>query len=144
MARDVQEEIVEEAQKLYSETVINQLKNPRNMGIMECPDGYGKGSGACRDSIEIFIRVKNGTIFKASFLTDGCVTTFVSASMAVEMAIGKTVQEAWTINQEGILEALGGLPAENEHCALLAEMSLREALRDYQRNEREPWKKLYR
>lgn len=94
--------------------------------------------------MEIFLRVQNGRIVKASFLTDGCTTSIASASMAVELATGKDVQDARRISKEDILKALDGLPKESEHCALLASNTLRAAVADYLKTAREPWKKLYR
>jgi len=71
-------------------------------------------------------------------------TTVAAGCMACELAIGKTCKEAFTIGQELILEKLGGLPKESEHCALLASNTLRTALSDYLGKKDEPGKRLSR
>jgi nitrogen fixation NifU-like protein len=144
LVEQIQQEVMEEARKRYSETVIDHWLNPRNPGTMEQPDGYARITGSCGDTMEIFLRVRHGKIQEANFLTDGCITSIVSGSMAVEMATGRDISSASSISAEEILQALGGLPEESEHCALLASNTLRAAVVDYLLLEREPWKRLYR
>jgi len=140
----LQAQIIEDAKKVYSEKVIERWLSPRNMGTIEDPQGYGKITGPCGDTMEIFLRINKDTIIEAKFLTDGCVTTLASGSMATELAVRKTISEALKIGQQTILENLGGLPPESEHCALLASDTLKKALRDYLANKRDPWKKVYK
>ena len=66
------------------------------------------------------------------------------AAIAAEMAKGKSIGESMRIDQEEVLNALGGLPEESQHCAQLAANTLRAAIRDYLELKREPWKKAYR
>ena len=141
---ELQELILEDARKIYSETTIDHFMKPRNLGDMGDADGFAKVIGSCGDSMEIWLKVKNGTIANASFLTDGCGTSIASGSMVTEIARGKSISEARRISQQDVLSALGGLPEESEHCALLAADTLKEAIRDYLLMEREPWKKAYR
>ena len=140
----VQKQVIDKALEIYSETVVKHALFPRNHGPMEYPDGHARVTGPCGDTIEIFLRVQNGKISEASFLTDGCTTSIASASMAVELAMGKDVHDAQQTSKEDILNALEGLPKESEHCALLASNSLRAAISDYLKMAKEPWKKLYR
>jgi len=139
-----QELIRAEMRKSYSETVVDHAMNPRNLGSMENADGLARVTGPCGDTMEIWLRVKNGTIADASFLTDGCGTTIVSGSMVTEMVKSKSVSKAQKISQQDVLSALGGLPEESEHCALLASNTLKEAIRDYLDMKKEPWKRAYR
>ena len=141
---EFEELIKAEMRKIYSEVAIDHSMNPRNLGDMEDADGFGKVTGSCGDTMEIWVRVKNGTIADASFLTDGCGTSIASGSMVTEVVKQKSVSEAQRISQQDVLNALGGLPEESEHCALLAADTLREAIRDYLAMKKEPWKKAYR
>jgi len=141
---DLQQLILEDARKVYSETTIDRFMNPRNLGELEDADGFGRVTGSCGDTMEIWLKVKDGTIAQATFLTDGCGTSIASGSMTTEMAKGRTLAEARKISQENILNALGGLPQESQHCALLAANTLKEAIKDYLAMKREPWKKDYR
>ena len=133
-----------EMRKVYSETTIDHAMNPRNLGDTEDADGFAKVTGPCGDTMEIWLRVNSGTIAEASFLTDGCGTTIASGSMVTEMIKGKSVSEARKISQHDVLSALGGLPNESKHCALLAANTLKEAIRDYLAMKKEPWKRAYR
>ncbi len=127
---DLQELVLKDARKEYSETTIDLFMNPRNQGPMEDADGLGTVSGACGDTMNIWIRVKDGVIEKATFTTNGCGTSIASASMATLLATGKTLEEASMIGQNEVLSALGGLPLESEHCAALASRTLRAAIKD--------------
>ena len=139
------EELVKEKMReVFSETVIEHSMNPRNVGDLEDYDGFAKVTGPCGDSMEIWLKVKNGTISKASFMTDGCGTTMASGSMITEMAQDKSVTDANRISQQDVLGALGGLPEESQHCALLASNTLKEAIKDYLAMNKEPWKRAYR
>jgi len=140
----LQAEIIEDARKVYSEKVIERWLRPKNMGKIEDPQGFGRVTGLCGDVMEISLRVKSNRIIEAKFSTMGCGPTLAAGSMATELAAGKTVQEAFKISQDAILEHLGGLPEESEHCALLASDTLKEALRNYLAYKREPWKKAYK
>jgi nitrogen fixation NifU-like protein len=63
--------------------------------------------------------------------------------MVTELAKGKTVLEAQKITQKDVLDALGGLPENDIHCALLAANTLKEAIKDYIAFKTEPWKRAY-
>jgi len=130
--------------KLYTETVIEHSMNPRNLGEVPDADGSGKITGPCGDTMEIWLKVRNGVITKASFLTDGCGTTLASGSMATEIVKGKSVPSALKITSQDVLNALGGLPEESVHCAVLATNTLRDAIKNYLTFKNEPWKKAYR
>ena len=141
---EIQASIIEDARKVYSEKVIQWWLNPTYMGEVEDPQGYGKVTGPCGDTLQIYLRIENDRITDARFLTDGCATTIAAGCMACELAIGKTFQEAFKTTQEVILEELGGLPEESIHCALLASNTLKTALTDYLTSKNEPWKRLYK
>jgi nitrogen fixation NifU-like protein len=139
-----EELIKQEMRKIYSEAVIEHSMDPRNLGELEDADGFAQVTGPCGDTMHMWLKVKDGTISNASFMTDGCGTTVASGSMITELAKGKSVAEAQKIGQKYVLNALGGLPEESEHCALLAANTLKAAIRDYLAMQREPWKKAYR
>ena len=144
IADELQEAILEDAREVYSETVIDHAMNPRNAGIIENADGYGKVKGSCGDTMELWLRVNNVVVSGATFMTDGCGTSIAAGSMVTEMARGKNIAEAIKITQQDVLNELGGLPEESEHCALLASNTLKKAILDYMELQREPWKKAYR
>ena len=129
--QQLQDQIFEETKEVFGETVYKRWREPLFMGTLDHPDGHAKIKGTCGDSIEIFLKFKNGRVTKASFQTDGCGPSVVCGSYAAEMAIGKEPDEIVEITGNTILEKLGGLPEENEHCAFLAAESLQQALHDF-------------
>ncbi|MBN2026662.1 MAG: iron-sulfur cluster assembly scaffold protein [Actinobacteria bacterium] len=135
--------VEEEMRRTYSEAAIDHAMNPRNMGRLKDADGWARYTGPCGDTMEIWIRTSSDEIEEARFFTDGCGTSMASGSMVTELATGKSIDEALEIGQEDVLDALGGLPEENEHCALLAATTLKLAIGDYLSRLREPWKKDY-
>jgi nitrogen fixation NifU-like protein len=144
IADEIQEAIIEDAREVYSETVIDHAMNPRNAGTIADADGYGKVKGSCGDTMELWLKVNNVVITNVTFMTDGCGTSIAAGSMVTEMARGKNITEAIKITRQDILNELGGLPEESEHCALLASNTLKKAILDYMALQREPWKKAYR
>jgi|WetSurMetagenome_2_1015567.scaffolds.fasta_scaffold456624_1 nitrogen fixation protein NifU and related proteins len=130
--------------EIYSPTVIEHARNPRNMGEMSDADGFARINGPCGDTMEIWIRVNNNAIVQSAFMTDGCGTSVASGSMVTEVARGKSVFEAQKISQNDVLAALGGLPESSQHCALLAATTLKAAVKDYLAVQKDPWKKAYR
>ena len=141
---ELQEYIMADMRRTYTETVIDHAMNPRNVGRIEDADGFTSLTGPCGDTMEIWLRVRSGTIDDVAFWTDGCGTSIAAGSMVTELARGKAVTEALRVTEQDVLNALGGLPEESTHCALLAANTLREALRDYLACQKEPWKKAYR
>ena len=141
---ELQELILGDARKVYSETVIDHAMNPRNVGSMENSDGHARIIGPCGDTMEIWLRVRNDSIIEASFMTDGCGTSIASGSMVTELAKGKNATQALKISQQDVLSALGGLPEESQHCALLAANTLKAAIKDYLAFKNEPWKRVYK
>jgi nitrogen fixation NifU-like protein len=139
------EELVNEEMKMaYSETTIEHAINPRNVGSLSDADGYARLTGSCGDTLELWLKVKNDVISHASFITDGCGTTIAAGSMITEMAKGKSIPKAQSVSQQDVLNALGGLPEESQHCALLAAKSLKDAIKDYIEFKKEPWRRAYK
>lgn len=120
---------------MYTQTVIEHFTNPRNVGIIENPDGYGKvGSPVCGDLMEIYIRVDNGRIADVKYRTFGCGAAIASSSIASEIVKGQPLQVAAALTDEQVAAALGGLPEAKLHCSNLAASALHAALENYYTN----------
>jgi nitrogen fixation NifU-like protein len=142
--KQLEESVMEDMRKVYSEKTIDHFLNPRNLDGIQAPDGLGEVTGSCGDTMKIYLRVNNGRVTNATFWTDGCGPSIASGSMVTELVKGKSVAEAQRISQEDILNALGGLPEESLHCALLAANTLKEAIGDYLAFKNEPGKRAYK
>jgi nitrogen fixation NifU-like protein len=116
---------------VYSEMVVELGMNPKNLGEIEDADGFGRVTGPCGDTMSIWLKIGGGRILDAGFTTDGCTTSLASASMVTLIAKGSRLEEAQKISQQDVLDALGGLPDESRHCALLAANTLKAAIEDY-------------
>ena len=110
---------------------------------IENPDGYGKRTGQCGDTVEIYLTIRDGRIRSVSYQTDGCMNTNACANTVAELAEGREVEKAWEISTEDVIAYLETLPPQNNHCADLAVGALYLALANYQEFQRQPWKKLY-
>ncbi len=112
--------------------------------IIRNADGRGKKTGDCGDTVEMFLTVHSGRIEAVSYDTDGCLNTNACANTVAELAEGRSVEEAWEISPEDVIEFLETLPEESRHCAELAAGAFYLALADHQQICRQPWKKQYR
>ncbi|MBU0994438.1 MAG: iron-sulfur cluster assembly scaffold protein [Proteobacteria bacterium] len=99
----------------------------------EAADGYGKRKGVCGDTIEIFLTIRDHKIQYASFDADGCMNTIACANTVVHMIEGQTVDQAWEVTTEKVVDFLETLPSKENHCAELAIGALYMALTDFQK-----------
>lgn len=117
---------------MYSEKVMDHFMNPRNVGEIQDADGVGQvGNPKCGDIMKMYLKIKDGIITDAKFKTFGCGAAVATSSMATELVIGKTLDEALKITNKAVAEALDGLPPQKMHCSNLAEEAIRAAIEDY-------------
>ena len=116
----------------YSDKVMDHFTNPRNVGEIEDAAGVGTvGNAKCGDIMRIYLDIQDNVVKDAKFKTFGCGAAVATSSMATELIIGKTVEEALKITNKAVMEALDGLPPVKVHCSLLAEEAIHAALWDY-------------
>jgi len=144
MVKQLQDKILDDAEEVYSEQVIELFLHPKNVGEIRDAEGYGKFTGPCGDTMEIYLKIKDDRIYNATFMTDGCGTTLACGSMVTSLSKGKTIPEAMHITSKDILNKLGGLPEENVHCSALAATTLKKAIRNYVNEGRDSWKRFYK
>lgn len=117
---------------LYSDKVMDHFRNPRNLGTLENADGIGEvGNAKCGDIMKIYLKIDDGIISDVRFETFGCASAIASSSMATELIKGKAIDEALSLTNQAVTEALEGLPAQKIHCSVLAEQAIKKALEDY-------------
>jgi len=131
MVNELQREIIEQEQAIYSATVIEEVYNPKNVGRMPEPDVRGLVHGWCGDTMEIYLRLNGKGIEEATFVTDGCGPSVACGSMLTRMVTGMSLEEAGELLPEDLLKALDGLPEDSVHCAELAIKTLQNALFNY-------------
>jgi nitrogen fixation protein NifU and related proteins len=135
LVAELQEEVNQAAREVYSPTVLEHALHPKNLGTMLEPDGLAVVRGPCGDTMAVFLRLNGTTIEKACFLTDGCGPTLACGSMLTTMAEGLSLEQACAMEPADLILALGGLPPENVHCAVLAMTTLQQALAHRRQDE---------
>ena len=71
-------------------------------------------------------------LYSATFEINGCLHTLASANTVAYLAEGKSLDEAWEITPEDVIEYLQTMPAAHFHCAELAVGAFYLALANYQ------------
>jgi len=120
----------------YSQEVMDNFRNPKNMGEMKDADGVGMlGNPICGDVMKMYIKVdaRGGAerIKDIRFQTFGCVAAIATSSMTTELAKGRTLDEAMKITRKDVADSLKGLPPIKMHCSNLAADALHAAIKDY-------------
>ena len=89
------------------------------------------GAPACGDVMKLDLKLDdNDTILDVKFKTYGCGSAIASSTTFVEMLKGITMTEALEIKDKDIAAALE-LPPIKLHCSVLAEDSIKRALKDW-------------
>ena len=117
---------------LYTDIVMDHFMHPRNVGEIPNADGVGEvGNAKCGDIMKMYLKINGNIIEDVKFETFGCGSAIASSSMATELIKGKTIDEALAVTNKQVVDALGGLPAYKLHCSVLAEESIKAAVKDY-------------
>jgi len=118
----------------YSQKVMDHFMNPRNVGEIPDADGIGQvGNPVCGDIMKMYLKIKDNVITDVKFKTFGCGAAVATSSMATELIMGKTLEEALEISNKTVAEALNGLPPVKMHCSNLAEQAIKAAIDDYKK-----------
>ena len=117
---------------LYSDKVMDHFMHPRNVGEIEDASATGTvGNAKCGDIMKVYLKIDGNIVTDAKFKTFGCGSAIATSSMATEMIIGKTIDEALSLTNVAVAEALDGLPPIKMHCSLLAEQAVKAAFKEY-------------
>ena len=128
----------------HSPEFIEMASNYDRFERLSNPDGYGKRTGDCGDTVEIFLTVdKDNRIEHVSIQVDGCLNTVATANTVAHLTEGKTVEDAWDISPEKVFEYLKTLEEDHFHCAELAVGAFFLALVNHRELKKNSWKKSY-
>ncbi|MFH0975152.1 MAG: iron-sulfur cluster assembly scaffold protein [Spirochaetota bacterium] len=124
-------QIIAQLRSLYTDKAIDLFLRAKDNRRIEAPDGFARITGPCGDTMEIFLKTNNSIIIDSSFQTDGCQPSIAAGGMVAEMVKGKNIDEIRNYTQQDVLDSLGGLPDDHKHCALLAINTLKEAIDNF-------------
>jgi nitrogen fixation NifU-like protein len=114
---------------LYSDELLDHYRNPRNVGVLDQPDGKAERENKiCGDVLTVYIKLDKDTVQQIRFKAEGCIPTIALASYATEWATGRKLGEVQRLNPAQLGNALGPLPEHKLHAALLVIETLRAAL----------------
>jgi nitrogen fixation NifU-like protein len=128
----------------HSLTFLEMALRTDRMEPIENPDGEGRHTGECGDTVAMSLKLHGDRIAQVAFQVQGCLHTVASANAVAELIEGRPLADAWEITPERVIGFLETLPSSHYHCAELAVGALHRALADVHNGRREPWRKLYR
>lgn len=129
---------LDDSSEPFSDRVLELAYEPVHVGRIENPDAVGTIKDDCGDVFELFLKIDDGKIANALFLSDGCGAIMACGSAVCELAVGLSIGEADKLSSKDITDYLDGLPSSHQHCAEQAVQALRKAL-DHQ-TEKPKWK----
>lgn len=121
---------------MYPPEVIERFKNPKNAGTLKKCNGIGKaGDPDCSDVIEMSVLFDKDTVKAAKFKVYGCPGAISTTDAFIDLAKGKTVEQALKISEDEVSKLLGGLPLSHMHCSKLPIEAFKNALDEYRRSK---------
>ena len=118
----------------YSQKAIDYYLEQANMGSLSDADQVSELTGPCGDTMKVYLKLDEGRIKEAKIQVLGCPGAVASAMVAMDLAKGKTVEEALEIKDRDIVRILEELPEQKVHCVRLAVKALGKALSEYAGN----------
>ena len=115
----------------YSDRAIQYFQKRENIGVIETADQILDLTGPCGDTMKISMNIENNRIAEAKIQVLGCPGAVASGCAVVDLARGKTLEEAANIDLDALYKELEKLPDQKIHCARLAIKTLHKALENY-------------
>lgn len=142
---------------LYREVVLDHYRSPRGRESLTTPDLRHEGfNPVCGDETQLALEMTDGQVKNVQIKTRGCAISVASGSMLAELLPGMTIKQIEELTEQfremlqngvvadesdlGDLETLQGVSKfpVRVKCAMLAWMTLREALRAWREDETAP------
>ncbi len=112
----------------YSDRFLELASHYDYAGIPDSYDATGRSIGECGDTIQFYLSVMHKRIVSARFAIEGCMHTLACANAIVDLIAEKDPEEAWDVDEDAVIDYLGGLPEDHRHCAQLAVGAMYKAL----------------
>ena len=117
---------------MHSPELLDHFRNPRHAGVLDAPAIVIEAENpACGDILRLSARVEDGVFERVAFQVRGCTASIAAGSVLAELLQGRTLEGARQLGTADVERALGGLPPESKHAAVLVIDGLRALLADY-------------
>jgi nitrogen fixation NifU-like protein len=119
--------------RLYSDTLLDHFRNPRNYGSLPSPDvAYEEFNPLCGDRIRIELEISDNRIAAARFVGDGCAISIAAASMLTVLVLDADIDQSAVISSEKLISSLkSDIKPSRMKCALLPLDALRSCIKIY-------------
>lgn len=105
---------------MYSELLLDHFRRPRHVGTLEAADAAVEVSNpACGDILQLAVRVDQGVIREARYLTRGCTASIACGSALTEWLTGRPAADLAQLTAGAMEEMVGGLAPASRHAAAL-------------------------
>ena len=123
---------------LYSETLLDHFRHPRNYGALPAPDiSYESFNPLCGDRIRLELKFEGETVKESGFVGDGCAISIAAASLLTELVLNQNTNSLQTIPDEKLIAALeSDIKAARVQCALLPLEALRAGLANHKKAQK--------
>lgn len=128
---ELQDKSFNDAKNAYGDVGFERWRNPKFNGPIADADCQVALTGKCGDTIQLFIKFDDGLVKQASYTTNGCASSQLAASFTAELAQGRSVEELFSLKPEDVLNKIGKLPDDDQHCTELAIQVLHECANKY-------------
>jgi len=118
----------------YSQKAIDYYLDKPSMGSLADADQVTELTGPCGDTMKVYLKVNDNQISDAKIQVLGCPGAVSAAMVAMELAKGKTLDDAYDIKDRDIYRILEQLPEQKQHCIRLAVKTLQKAIQEYKVN----------
>jgi nitrogen fixation NifU-like protein len=124
------------ASDLYSESVLDHYRNPRNYGTVEGADAVSREEDlSCGDEVTFYLKVGDDGRVQIQFTSKSCAICRASASMLAELANGRKLADVAALGRNDVLRMFGGsMNPVRERCALLPLVALKSAVSKVEKN----------
>lgn len=120
---------------LYSATLLDHFRRPRNYGSLDAPDIRNEQfNPLCGDRIRLELKFEHSKVNEVRFKGDACAISTAAASLLTELILGEDIEQLAGLSDEHLIAALESeIQPARLQCALLPLQALREGLKNYKR-----------
>lgn len=118
---------------LYSDTLLDHFRHPRNYGDLVNPDiSHESFNPLCGDRIRIAVKLRDTIVQEARFRGDACAICTAAASLLTELILGSELEELSHFPDERLISALqSDIKPTRLQCALLPLEALRAGMKEF-------------